>query len=446
MKTKFNYIILLLAAMSIVRPGRTQEMTLSLEQALRLAKENNKTLQVQHMEEKVADASIKEARSAMLPSVSAHGNYSYYFDRQVIFMPGSFTGNESEPVVDVAVGGTNAFSTNVYLQQAIVNEAARKQIKSMKLEAAIQSQETRDMESDLAVRISENYFTIQLLQTSIELHQQSRARNERALADSRSLYHQGKALKVDTLRTYIAVENLNSTISYLNSRLEVHLMQLKNDLGIPSTSIINVSDSLYLDEAQMAHFISYDDDGLSARPDIQQGRLSINLHKNYLEQSRAMRLPVVSFIGSYQLQAQSDDRRFSEYSWPRTSFVGLQASVPIFTGNKINAKINQSQWRLRQSETNLQNLYDNARTEKAMLENELSEAIKQVTIQQKTVEAATLSYNMISDRYQNGLSSRLELSDAELALTEAKMNQLNSVYRVKITRLKLNKAMGTLQL
>ncbi len=57
-----------------------------------------------------------------------------------------------------------------------------------------------------------------------------------------------------------------------------------------------------------------------------------------------------------------------------------------------------------------------------------------------------LSYNMISDRYQNGLSSRLELSDAELALTEAKMNEMNSIYRVKITKLKLDKALGVLQL
>jgi outer membrane protein TolC len=42
------------------------------------------------------------------------------------------------------------------------------------------------------------------------------------------------------------------------------------------------------------------------------------------------------------------------------------------------------------------------------------------------------------------LSSRLDLADAELSLTEARLNELHSVYTVKITRLQLDKALGLL--
>ncbi len=445
MKTKLILITLVLSMVAIAAFSQAEEVALSLAEALRLAKQNNKTLQVQYMEERVADGSVKEARSAMLPSISAQGNYTYYLNRQVIFMPGSFVGNENDPVVDVAVGGRNAIGANVYLQQAIVNEAARKQIRSSKLEAAIQSQRSRVLESDMVVRVSENYFTIQLFQASIALHQQSLERNNRALRDSRSLYHQGKALKVDTLRNYIEVENLKSTVSYLSNQLEVHLLQLKNDLGISSATSVRVIDSLSSDNSHdVLVFSTFDDEQLLNRPDLQEGRLSVSLHKNYLEQSRAQRLPVLSLIGSYQLQAQADDLKFNSYNWPRTSFAGLQANVPIFTGNKINARVNQSNWRLKQSQTMLQQLHDNAKTEKEMLENELQETVKQVGIQQRTVEAATLSYTMVRDRYQNGLSSRLELSDAELALTQAKLNQLQAVYMVRLTQLKYQRALGLL--
>lgn len=426
--------------------AQAQQMNLSLHDALMLAKEKNKTLQLQYIEEKVARASTKEARSAMLPTIGINGSYQYYFDRQVIFLPGSFTGNENEPVVDVAVGGKNAFSTNVYLQQVILNEAVRKQIKISKLEIAMQGQKTRETESDMVVRISENYYTIQLLQTSIGLHQQSLERNQQALKDSRALYHQGKALKVDTLRNYIAVQNLNSTLSYLTTQLEVHELNLKNQLGLTPEMQLTITDSLYFEEAATQFINLTNEEMLAYRPDVQQSRIAMNLSKNSVEQSRAMRLPTLSFVGSYQLQAQADDRKFDNYNWPRTSFIGLQANLPLFTGYRNQAKITHSNLQLKQSQTALQQVQENAITERAALENEIQEAIKQASIQQKTVDAAALSYQMTHDRYQNGLSSRLELSDAELSLTAARMNQLNATYRILITKLQLDKALGILKL
>lgn len=423
---------------------QAQQLDLSLQDALKLMREKNKSLQYQNAEKEVARALMKEAKGNFLPTVNLNGSYQYYFDRQVIFMPGSFVGNELQPVVDVAVGGKNAFQTNVYLQQVLLNEAVRKQLKSSKLEFALQNHKSLEAETEMTVQISESYYTIQLLQTSIQLHEQSLARNQKALNDARSLYQQGKALKVDTLRNYIAVENLNATISYLINQRKIQLLNLKNNLGIAPDMEINLTDSLILDTPVMTEFIT-DEEALAKRHDIHISRLQASLSKSHLEQSRAMRLPTLTVVGSYQLQAQADNRKFNDYTWPRTSYVGLQATMPIFTGNRLNAKINQSSWRLTQSQIALQQLQENALTEKASLENELREAIKQVNIQNKTVEAATLSYQVINERYQQGLSSRLELSDAELALTTSKMNQLNAYYRVKITQLKLAEATGQLK-
>lgn len=423
---------------------QAQQLDLSLQDALKLMREKNKSLQYQNAEKEVARALMKEAKGNFLPTINLNGSYQYYFDRQVIFMPGSFVGNELQPVVDVAVGGKNAFQTNIYLQQVLLNEAARKQLKSSKLEFALQNHKSLEAETEMTVQISESYYTIQLLQTSIQLHEQSLARNQKALNDARSLYQQGKALKVDTLRNYIAVENLNATISYLINQRKIQLLNLKNNLGIAPDMEINLTDSLILDTPVMPEFIT-DEEALAKRHDIHISRLQASLSKSHLEQSRAMRLPTLTVVGSYQLQAQADNRKFNDYTWPRTSYVGLQATMPIFTGNRLNAKINQSSWRLTQSQIALQQLQENALTEKASLENELREAIKQVNIQNKTVEAATLSYQVINERYQQGLSSRLELSDAELALTTSKMNQLNAYYRVKITQLKLAEATGQLK-
>ena len=79
-----------------------QDRKLSLPEALTIARENNKGLKIEMLETKSAHEETNISKAFMLPSISATGGYSYYFDRQVIFMPGAFTGNDTEPVVDVA--------------------------------------------------------------------------------------------------------------------------------------------------------------------------------------------------------------------------------------------------------------------------------------------------------------------------------------------------------
>ena len=168
MKTKIQvYIIGFMAMFPLIINAQNKE--LSLDQAIRLAQENNKSLKIKSYEEQYTKEEITISQANMLPSVNASGNYSYYFDRQVIFMPGAFAGNETEPVVDVAVGGKNAFNTYVTISQPIVNESARRQIKAAKLQNAIAELNTKDYKSNLTLEVSVAYLKILLIQESIRL-------------------------------------------------------------------------------------------------------------------------------------------------------------------------------------------------------------------------------------------------------------------------------------
>ena len=423
-----------------------QDLKLSLDQALQLARENNKSLKVKSHEEAYRKEEITLSQANMLPSINASSNYSYFFDPQVIFMPGAFTGNDNEPVVDVAVGGKNTFNTYVSLSQPLLNESARRQIKGSKIQNAIGGLDTKELKSNLTLEVSTVYLRSLLIDESIKLNKQSLDRNNRSLADSRSLYAQGKSLKIDTLRNFIVVENLKTTILHLENQHKVSLAHLKQMLGLEANQELTLSDSLRNDEARYFAAVptSYNE-AFQNRPDLLQKQLSIELNRNVLSQSRSMRMPTVSLVAAYQIQAQADNLKFDSYRWPKTSFVGLQASIPLFSGNRINSKIRQSAIQLEKSQVEYADAKDKAQTEIVTMENNLKEVFQRLAIQEKTVHAAQMNFNIVNDRYKNGLSSRLELSDAELALTEAKMNQLYSIYNVKIAKLQLEKAFGVLQ-
>lgn len=447
MKTKFKSYLILVALAGTSYLATAQEVKLSLSDALQIAKQHNRSLKIQAFQKEIAEESVRDARGNVLPSLTAYGSYTRFFDRQVIFMPGSFVGNEVKPVVDVAVGGRNAFSASLVLHQPILNEGARRQFHSARLNSTMEEWKGKNMSQQLVVEVQTTYYSIQLLNESIALHEQSLQRNEQVLNDSRQLLRQGKNLKVDTLRNYIEAENVRSSIFYLKNQKEVAELQLKNHLGIPHEAVIQLTDNLIEDTSQ--HYFNAVEnsfsESLSGRPDIQLLKVSTEYSRNVLKQSRAQRIPTVSLVASYQFQAQADNLDFAEYAWPRTSFIGLQAKMSLFSGNQINARINQAKLRMHQQELEMEHLNDIARTEVVAIQSQLNEAIRQVVLRKRTVDAAELSYAMISDRYRNGLSSRLELTDAELALTQAKLLQLQSYYQLKVTALEYQRTLGLLE-
>lgn len=447
MKRNALNILLALLLLFANKNLHAQKRALSLTEALAMAAQGNKELQVQTLEEIRYKEITRETKSRLLPNISASGAYSRYFDRQVIFLPGSFAGT-NKPVQDVAVGGKNAFNSFLSVNQPVLIETAHRQTEAAQINEKIQKEKTTDLQSQVALQISASYFNMLLMSSQLNLQEQSLLRNIRALEDARSLFAQGRSLKVDTLRSFIAVENLISSISYLRNNINVAAIQLKRLIGLNEGEEIELTDSLDI-ETDQSEFYRLSEALKTAevnRQDIKMQKLTIDLEQKQLAAIKAERSPQISVVGQYQLQAQADDMKFGNYAWPRTSFLGLQLTVPIFNCYRTTSQINQAKIKVQQEKIRLNDLQEEIKAELASIISRWKEANTQLSIQKRTVEAAEVNYTMIDDRYKNGLSSRLELTDAELALTQAKINYLQAIYNLKVLHVQLQRSLGLLKL
>lgn len=447
--TKTNlHIVLALLLLFSSKELYAQKRSLSLSEALKLATKGNKELQIQILEELRYKEITKETKGRMLPNISANAAYSHYFDRQVIFLPGSFAGT-TKPVQEIAVGGLNTFNSFLSLNQPVLMQGIRRQKKVSETDEKIQKENTNDLQSQLALQISSRYLNMVLMNSQLDLQEQSLTRNIRALEDTRSLFAQGRGQKVDTLRSYIAVENLKSSISYLKNNIEVAGIQLKRLIGLNDSELIEPTDSLDISVDQLV-FDKLSDSLIrtaeSNRHDIKLQRLSTEQQQNRLNVIKAEYLPQLSVVGQYQLQAQADDLKLGNYNWPRTSFLGMQLTIPIFNGNMTSARINQAKINIQQETIRQADLKDEINAELASIISRWKEANAQLQIQKITVGAADLSYAMMNDRYKNGLASRLELTDAELALTQSRLNYLQAVYNLKMLYVELQRSLGLLKM
>ncbi|WP_270090760.1 TolC family protein [Sphingobacterium sp. SYP-B4668] len=422
-------------------------MALALKDALEMAKHGNKALQAQVLEEIHAQEMTREAKGGLLPSISANAAYSRYFERPIIFLPGSFAGTD-KAVQDVAFGGKNAFDVFVSLHQPILAPTIQQLKEGSKINEQLADQKTADLKSRVALQVSTRYLDILMMDRQLGLLEQSLKRNVKALEDARSLLTQGRGLKSDTLRSFVAVENLRSSVSYLKNRMEVFSMELKRLIGLDEPIDIVLTDQLEIGNSQ-GEFYQVEEALQIAeqnRNDLHIQQLAIDYQQNKLKVAQAGLLPELSLIGQYQVQAQADNLKFSQYALPRTSFLGLRLSVPIFNGNRTKSQISQARIKARQEEIRLSDLKDEVKTELATIISKWKEAVTQLGIQETTVKSAELNHQIIDDRFRNGLGSRLELTDAELALTQAKINYLNAVYNLRMLHVSLQHALGLLRL
>lgn len=448
MKTNILYLVTFLL---LINEGNVhaQKKTLTLTDALELAKQGNKELQVQVLEEMYSQEITKETKSSLLPSISASAAYSYYVNRQVIFLPGSFAGTNN-PVQDIAVGGRHNYNAFVSLYQPLYAPKTYQLTKASIINEQIENEETSDIKSQVALQVSIRYLDILMMNRQLELLEQSLQRNIKALQDSRSLFAEGRSLQSDTLRSFIAVANLKSSVSYLKNSIDVSGIDLKRLIGLDEPAEIELNDQLEFSVNYSESEFHQIDEALQIaeknRTDLNVQKLIIELQQKNIKIAQANLLPSLSLVGQYQLQAQADDLRLDQYTWPSTFFLGLQLTIPVYNGNRTKHQISQEKIKMQQEEIQLIDLKNGIKSELSIILSKWKEAVNQLEIQEITVKTTELNYQMMETRFKNGLGSRLELTDAELALTQAKINSLNATYNLRKLHIELQHALGLLNL
>ena len=445
MKKIFLKLMLLTQLLFLAGSLAAQITELSLAKALQIASTGNRNLQIRLLEERKAAEAVKEAKSFLRPTIELNSSYNVFAERPVIYLRNEIA---SPKVNDVKYGGSFAFAGAVTASYPLLNPVIKSNIKLAGINTEIQKQETKNVEEQLVLEISQLYLIIIFHKEERKLLEQSLLRNERALKDSRSLFLQGKNLKTDTLSNYISVQNLKAGISALDNNINVYSEQLKQLMGVEGVVNFIFTDSIESQSLENNYMIT--SSGFSVamdnRKDVKIKSLQIEENKVQLQVVKASFKPQLALVAQYQVQSQADNFKFGEYRLPRSSYAGVQLNIPIYSGGRIKNKTTQSALAIQQNEIALAELRNRVQTELVTYSSNLQEAYNQWEIQQQNVAAAEISYSMMNDRYRYGLGTRLELNDAELALTKAKLNNLQAVYNIKIFELHLKKAMGILQL
>jgi outer membrane protein len=459
-------------------PGAAPADTLSLSMgdALARALGENRGLARARLSLDEAEAQVKEAWGSVFPRVDLNASWTRNLTVPSAFFPAIFFDETAPPdqLIRVQFGSDNQWSSTLSFEQPLFEGRAFIGIGAAARFRALQEEVVRGAELEVATRIRLLYYDLLLAQEQARLLERSVERVADVLDETRALVRAGLASDYDELRLEVELANLEPQLRRAVNEARSRERELITELDLPSDTRIRVEGALVAldltdvaaneganreivellgppppapaDDEAVGAFFHRVREGSTA---LRQAGLGSELRLAELRAEQAEFLPRLSLFGNYQVQAQQDGSpeffgRSGLRAYGRN--VGIQVSVPLFTGRQRTARVEQRQAALRAVRIEADEA--EARLHDQMLEllEQAEESLLRVRGQSLAVRQAERGFQIASAQYREGLGSQLELTDAEVALRQSEFNYAGAVFDHLATRARLDELSGSLSL
>ncbi len=409
----------------------------TLEECIKLAIENN------HMHKQALlsrDKAIEQETEAfglsVLPQISGTVNYTNAIER------GKMTIDFGGQTQTFSMGSKNTFTTGVSLEQPLFSGALFLATKIAKTYAEVTNKAAAYSEDDLVLKVREAYYTYLLADSFVKLadHQIKRAKEN--LDDSKVMYDAGLVAEYDYIRANVAYQNLIPEKTGAVNQKKQSMNNLKLVMGSNLNTKYLISDSLVFSEKELPDYNAGLDTLYAKNNLILQMELQAELQDLNASYEWTKHLPEVQAFGNWQVQAM--DEKFAPADWDyfNSLNVGLSIRVPIFKGFATSSKVEQAEIDHKISIENLVNTKETVKNNYVNVLLQINKSEEQIRAYTVAMNQAERGYQISLKRFNTGLGTQLEVTDAQGALISSQVNYLQSVYNYLLNHARLDLLLG----
>lgn len=413
----------------------------SLEDAVRSALRSNHEVEAARLEAERARARVSEAIGYALPRIDLTARYTRAIKKPIFFLP-DFQDPGSGRVQPIEIGSNHAFDLTLTAEQTLFNFAVFIGVGTAQIysQAAVDLYTSKQLEVATAARKA--FYGVLVASEVAAMMQQHLANAEENLRNVIARTSQGLESEYDQLRAEVAVENLRPEVIKAENNHRLALNTLKTIMGLQySEEIATVGelqptpvDETLLNEAVEAV--------LAANPTLSAMRHQVDVNDAIVGVEVSEYLPRLSAFANYQRTAQKDRFTLSTRDLLASSTVGISLTLNIFNGLQTNARVAQAKLERRKSEHQVAGVEIQLQSTVEALILQIRRAQQRIEAQEKTVEQAERGYRIASSRFAAGLGIQVEVNDAQLALTQAKVNRIEAIHELLVASAELDRLLG----
>ena len=468
------------------RPAGDTTLVLSLDDAIRIALSENTSVKVADLEVQRQEYARKGTYAALFPQVSGSGSYQRTIKKQVMYMgggsdeegsgggmagmyssmmepiyyyleqlmaqhPGAITPYVPAPVEDggssanegFEVGRLNTFSAGISASMPLVNAQLWESISLSADQVEMAVEKARESRLGTVTSVKQAYYAVLLSKEAFQVY---RSVYENALENFRQTelkYNAQKASELDLTRAKSSVAAAVPNVYNAESSVLLALWQLKAVMGIDLDRDIDVSGTLgeYAD-TMFRDLHEGEDAPLDGNSSLRQLDMQAQQLAKTIRMQQYAYLPSLNLSFAYSYNAMTNDFKFSEYRWTPYSYVGLNLSIPIFSGGQRYHAIKQSKVQADELQLQRQETERQLRIGIRQSLQTMETAMKSYDAAADAIETAEKAYDIASKSYKVGRSTLTDLNNTELTLTQTRLQAAQAVYNFVVAKAGLEQVLG----
>jgi outer membrane protein len=311
---------------------------------------------------------------------------------------------------------------------------------SSKFQMQAENQNANATREEVLLQVNVNYLGTLQAQAVLQVAQQT-FDTRQLLLDQVSLLASNKLKsELDVSFADVAVQQSKLLLERAQNDSEAAMASLSAALGYQQPRQFQLSET-----NSLTNSVVNDDSGLvqtalAQRPELLSLRDQDVAATKFARSQRDARLPSVYAFGDAGGSPLHDDHLPDDYA-----VGGIQISFPLFAGGLYKARQREAELRAEAQDELLRNLEDDIVRDVHIAWLNVNNARDEIKTTEELVRSASEAYDLAESRYTTGLSSIVELSQAQLNLTSAQISDTNARYNLLIQQANLDYQIGALR-
>jgi len=434
----FTVVILVPVLYSASLTAQQAPVQLTLEQAVSMAMQNNEIYLSAKLDVGKADSRKREAISEALPSL----NLSSVFTRNWSLPELNFGGQMFR------LGTDNSMNINLNFSQALYSGG--KMRAGLKLASYFQEQTDANLEvirQNVTLAVHQAYYGVLLAQAILGVNEASYGRSVAQFDQVNKFHGAGTVSPYDVLRAKVQVANSKPPVIQAKNRLAVSEARLKSLIGMDQTSPVFVAGDLSIQNTGPPSLESALLMAVQQRPDMRAARLQTDMADRNIAVVRSDGRLNVSLSAGYQMQAQVNDGQVSGMGFNdfnRSLNTQLNVRFPIFDGRQNSSRVHQADADYELARFNESRLKRQIEVDATEAYLNVQEARERMAAELVAVDLAERGLTIAQVQYESGMSTQLEVIDAQFALTQAQTNHVTAKHDYAVAVVTLSSVQGIL--
>jgi outer membrane protein len=417
-----RFFLILGTALIMSVPGYAE--TLDISAYLVVVKQNNNDLKLAGKERETAASKARDARSGALPSVGFNAGYNRNLTDYFMYFDASALSPDAHGIIKAPFKRDNEFSSGIALQQTLLNPLVANAITAAGQYRTVTDYVYNAGLESIMTGGKKLFYQCLLLGKVLTVARSTETNAKENLDITKLKYDNGQISQLECLLAETRWKNSVTETRKAERNFELAMNTLKMFAGIEVSRDVRIEG--ILDSIPETPKIVSMENVLESRPDYQALAWEEKLRRTALKAAGNASLPTVTGTVAFSYTAQSNKFMLAEEN--KFWFAGVQMSVPLYTGGKIGANVQQTRIELEKTNIRIEKTRQNISTELENINLRIAEARSRIESAESTRNVAEKAFHIAETTTRDGLTTQLQLKDARISFDQAVIGYYAAVY------------------